>query len=496
MISLSKYLDSIKHLTSQALVQRMVGMIVGVFLARLLGPASYGIYNVVITLSESFCQYSKLGVDTALHVYTAESRTNEKLDEKVANALGTSFVFFSTCGLVGSTCMFFTAEYLSIKIYNNVGLIYWIKLGSLLVFFQCIYYFFYAALVGLHQFKNFARLIIYISIFSAASLFWFTLHFGLKGAVVTYLLTQFVVVSFMGFLLARSIWNKGLTARFQYSIQSLVELVKIGMPMYLASVVSIPVYIVLQGLLTSNYGVESLAYFRVIVALTVLVSFVPSSINAAMISKFTNARVENTGSEINEVLQNLRMIWLLSFLGAGVLFLIIEHLIELLFGEEYSGLAFSARIAIVTSQVICVTNIATNYFISIRRTDLLMYLTVFNMSIFALFGYFFVPLGGLAGYIFSELAGVLVSGLVLYGACIRLVQRNGIYIRSINHMLFASAVYFLIMFAILSQVHDEILQLGVGALCFSLVVAYCFKNVLLEDERRSLIRILDPTRQR
>src|SRR5687767_3240747 len=102
MSVLHKYLSGAGALTLQSVVQRLLGALTAIVLARGLGVNGYGLYTAAISTASSAYGLVRLGIDASLHVYTARARQTPDSDVLTGQLLGAGFIILTSAGFVAA----------------------------------------------------------------------------------------------------------------------------------------------------------------------------------------------------------------------------------------------------------------------------------------------------------------------------------------------------------------------------------------------------------
>src|SRR5438552_290504 len=100
MSLLARYVQGAGALTAQAVIQRLLGMITSIVLARSLGAGGFGTYSAVINTASSAYGLVSFGVDAAVHVFTADRPDQQAASTGKAEILGAGLLLLSIAGVV------------------------------------------------------------------------------------------------------------------------------------------------------------------------------------------------------------------------------------------------------------------------------------------------------------------------------------------------------------------------------------------------------------
>lgn len=487
-MSLGQYARNVGMLVGQSFVQRVLGMVTTIVLARTLGATNFGVYSVVTATSNSAYGLVRLGVDAAIHVHTAEGFGDAATRQRMRELLAAGFLMLVFAGGVGGLGCLVLGERLAVAIYEKPELAVWIRVTGIAVFLQCLSQFFYATLVGLHCFSEYARVMVASAVLSVAAISLGALAAGLTGAVAALIAVQAVTVGWLGIVMRAALRKENLRLAFRNTAAHTKSLLVFGFPFYVSGLISIPVVYVLQGMVVRHAGLEELGYLRAIMAFVAIVAFAPTSAAAAMISMFARTRAQEHGALAVRIVQNVRMILVFALLMAAGVMVLLPWLIPLLFGAQYMPALGAASVALVTAVLTAVSGVVSNALLSARKVVPLFAITALQAIIFLGFGSYFIPALGLTGYLTAELLGYLAALLVTLLATRPWLRANGVRLgRLIGAApLFLILALYSVRLVALPGVPSPVEALaGFGILLLFLLWAYC---AILEPGERDRVR--------
>lgn len=409
-------------------MQRLLGMLTTVVLARVLSVAGFGAYSVIINTASSAYGMVRLGVDASIHVHTAESDQGENSRQDKGDMLGAGLLLLAGSGVLGAAACLLLSDWLANTVYGQPELTRWMAFAAGLVLLQCVSQFCYATLVGLHQFVTYSWVMVLSAVLSTLAVSIGAYSLGISGALAGMLGVQAVTV----FLLARSargaLHANVILLRLGAVKQWVYRHLRFGFPFYAAGLLSVPVALYLQGMLSRHAGLEALGELRVITAILAMISFIPTAASSAMVSLLTRSSTSDYSSFIKQSLLHIKYIWLFAvFSGLGV-FLVLPLIVKLLFGEAYMGAVAPASYAILTTIIACVLGFAGNIIFARRRVGLILAQTSFQVTVFAGVASILIPKMGLSGYFAAELSGYVAAILFIYFAAVSWNKRHGVSI--------------------------------------------------------------------
>jgi O-antigen/teichoic acid export membrane protein len=481
-----QHIKNIAALIGQSTIQRLLGIFSTILLARLLGLFSFGAYSAIINTANSAYGMVRLGIDASIHVHTAESNQREDAYQDKGNMLGVGLLLLLISGLLGMAACLLLSDWLAKSVYGQTQLSHWMIFAAGLVLVQCVTQFLFATLAGMHEFKSYSWAMVLSAIFSFFATSVGAYIFGINGALSGMFLTQIFSVFLLVRLVRNSLHANKIILRLGSFKKWAYRLLSLGFPFYVAGLISVPITLYLQGMLSRQSGLEALGELRVIISILSLISFIPTAASSAMISLLTRSSTNDYFSFIQQALLHIKYIWLFAvFSGLGV-FMILPFTVNLIFGETYMGVVTPASYAILTTIITCIIGFANNILFARRRVKLILAHTVFQMVAFVVVASTLIPKIGLIGYCAAELCGSFIAILFILFKTISWKKRHSVDIPWLLPVILLSIIDGLVLL-ILSYVHAEEYRIlcGVLLITFSIFIVYHF--VLTKQDRDLLI---------
>lgn len=402
-------------MTIQALIMRALGMVSSLIIVRVLTIANFGVYSAFLSTASSAYGVVRLGIDGAIHVETASSEGGSANQSEI---LSTGMVLLAVIGTLGTAVMTVGAPIMASRVFGHVELTPYLRCSAALVLLQCVSQYCYAALAGLHRFNQYTAAtvigaIVSLVLTAAAAWLW-----GLSGAVAANVLATASTTFLLAKALRAAANDSGLQVRFRASLPQAQRLLAIGLPLYIAGLVAIPVNLWLQGLLSTTSGMESLARLRVVLVFTSLVALIPTSIAAVTISSLARARgaSEQENEEFLAIaLQRVRVLWGFALIVALGLQACLPVVVPLLFGEDYRIVVRPASVGLISAALTVVLGVVGQITYARGKAVWVILQTCAIVLPTALAGIALIPGAGLDGYVLAELVGVGVASIGLLG---------------------------------------------------------------------------------
>lgn len=437
-------------MTMQSIVNRLLGVVTTIILARGLGTTSFGLYNAVINTMHSVYGMLTFGLDAGLHVLTAESKQDENaISREYVIACALRSMFF--LGILASGCIFFGAEILAERLFGMKDLSSWLKYSAALVFLQFTNQFCFSTISGLGKFQIHSISLSVVALVNFVCLTIGVLKWGLRGALTALICVQAISLLVNAAITVKSLREINMRLKFAKFKLAAAQLLQIGLPFYLSGFCLIPVRYCTQGLMSSHIGVESLGYLRIIVSMDMFVAFVPVSIAAVMTTILTEMRSNREGNMstfMKNAFLNSKCIWVYCLSSALVLYPFIPWLIKCFYGQSYTHVAPLSRLSLFIAVMLAAINSMNNIFLASKRLKFMFFQVIVQTIFFASAAYILIPRFGIKGYIAAELSGysaMCAAGIV---GCYFLQDVRGCGIRPLIRMYILTL---LIIFEVLAM---------------------------------------------
>lgn len=320
-----RYLFSTNWLFIEQGLRLMLGVLVGVWVARYLGPSDFGILNYIMALIGILASISKLGLDDIILRDIANNVTDEH-DE----LLGTFFWM----KVIGSCLVIFLFSVF--LIYTNLlnissNYIVVIFLSIFFQSFEVIYIYFQAQVLGkmaaisklLQLFIS--SLIKLLFILNEADLFWFIilLAFDFISLAILY------VYSFK--------LHKNLTFFVKFNLDRAKNLFYESIPLLFASVFVIMYMRIDQVMIFNMVGENELGLYSAASRLSEALSFIPLIISASLMPAILNAKKISNDLYMERLTSLYTLLaWSALIIISGII-IFSSEIVNFLFGAAYTS---------------------------------------------------------------------------------------------------------------------------------------------------------------
>ena len=395
-IRFRKYFENAFWLIFEKGFSLMVGMVVGIYVARYLHPEGFGVLNYGIGFVGIFSAFSTLGLDQIVVRELAKGTTSR------ADLMGTGFVLKLSGSLLLILLMLLVLPFMNHGAFTNT-LILIIAAAEIFKSFEVINYFFQSQVqskyvVQVQLVINFAVSISKIGlVFLQAPLIWFAV-----------IIVMGSILNAIGFIHAYQV-REGSLGRWKFRKDLAGELLRESWPLAfygLALHTQARIDQVMLGNMMNSYEVGQ---YSVALRFIEIFGFVPMILMSTFTPAVTKGKAAGEALYRSRLL-NLYRLMFTTFLLVGIpIFLFGEKIITLLYGAEYQAAGYLLSLF---SLRLFFSNMGVGKSIFIVNESLFRYsllTVVFGALSNILFNYFLIPRFGPAGAITGSMLSFTVS---------------------------------------------------------------------------------------
>ena len=383
------------------IVRLLVGLFIGVLVARYLGPEKTGIWNYCLAIFTFFILFPSLG----LEYVTPRELVNrkEKAEQILSTVLGLKLLG-ATVGIVAAT-LFMGA----IKGFDSqlVKFVFLLTSGYLFQSFDTIDYYYQSKL---KQKKSvIARMIAFliVSVYkfwlvqSGASLIWFVASSTIEFAIAAIGL----VISFKG-----SPISLKLSA---FNLDTAKSFLKDSIVFSISAFVIVLYYKIDQVMITEMLGEEQNGIYAVAIRIYELFIFLPS----VLVSSFLPIITEKYKANVKEFKTTLKQLYtILTYLAIictlGVWFLG-PIVMDVLYGEAYYGSGEVLQYIGLGFYAVFMGMGTGNYLIIRNKKRFVLIKSLIGLALNVLINLIFIPFLGLKGAVLASIASNVVSTFLI-----------------------------------------------------------------------------------
>lgn len=391
-----RYLSNTSWMFCEQILRILAGLLVGIWVARYLGPAQFGIFSYAIAFTAIFAGIAKLGLDGIV------VRDLVDAPEKRDVYLGTAFWLklagaFITLGVIGFAGLFVSND-------SKTNLyIFIIASGAIFQSFEVIDFYFqskvlskFVSLCKITQLLFSSVLKLYF-VFTGADLFWF---------VIVTLVDQ----AMLGLALYIAYRCQKLGSFYRhFDLTVARNILKDSWPLIFSSFVTMIYMRIDQIMIKEMLGEKELGFYTAAVRLSEVWYFFPAIIASSLFPAIVSAK------KISEKLYLARLqrlytslVWMAIAVTVPMTFLC-EWLVIFLYGEAFREAGQVLRIHIWSGVFVCLNVASANWFTTENLQRYAFYRTLLGAFVNVVLNLILIPLFGLIG---AAIATVITHSVV------------------------------------------------------------------------------------
>jgi len=392
-----RYAANTSWLFAEQILRMIAGFLVGVWVARYLGPEKFGLFSYALAFVALFQGIAKLGLDGII------VRDLVKEPEKTLVYLGTSFWL----KILGGAVAFLVIAVISYLTADNFETFLFINIVSAGLIFQSfeVIDFYYQATVQAKYIS--IRKIIQLILLSCIKIYLVLIKAGLIWFVVV---TLFDAISLSIFTYV--IYKKqGLPSFFKCFDRGLGrKLIKDGFPLLLSSI-AVMVYMRIDQVMIKNMlGDREVGLYSASVKLVEIWYFIPMVITSSLFPAIINAK------KISEKVYNDRLrklfvsMIVLSFVISLKIAIFADYIVYFLYSESYKEASSILRISIWASIFVFIGVATSQWFLAENLQKLSLYRTIYGAIINVILNLFLIPIFGARGAALATVISYMIAG--------------------------------------------------------------------------------------
>ena len=428
------------------LIFNLSGYLIHSFVGRILGPADYGRYGLVVTLTTMVIILIGNGIPTAMSKYISEIfETNPRLVLVIKRK---AIIMQSILITILTGAFFFSAPLIA-NVLGDPSLTQLFRISTLIIPTFAAASFYFSFFTGLHKFNTQSMQKILRSIFRVVAIIGLTWYFKVPGSIYGYAISA-AGVFLVGFFvdqtnhtraLKKAAKTQDLSLESDFENKKLLNYAWQIIIFFLAYelLISIDLYLV-KGILHDDYltGIYNAALtvgripYYIFYALTIML--------LPVISKTTS---ENNHSETNSVIsQSLRLMVILLIPSVILMSQFAKPIIKLFYSSKYILAAEPMAILAYGVGFLTIFYVMSFVLNGAGKTKIPMWISIFGVIVNSILNYIFIKRYGLNGSaIATTITSFITMLMILY-----FIQRDFgvmIHLKSMLKMSFAGLVMFI-----------------------------------------------------
>jgi len=427
------------------IIFNLSGYIIHSFVGRILGPADYGRYGLVVTLTTMVIVLIGNGIPTAMAKYISEIfETNPSL----VLVIKKKAILLQSILIGTVTILFFLSAPLISYILGDPSLTPLFRISTLIIPAFALASFYFSFYTGLHKFNVQSILKTLRSLLKVVAIVGLAYAFRVPGSIVGYALAAFSV-----FLIAFSLdWFKytpelkkaaksqNLSLQATFETKKLINYAWQIILFFLAYelLISIDLYLVkgilhndyLTGIYNASLTVGRIPYY-IFYALTIML--------LPVVSKTT---AENNSEETNKIIgQSMRLMTILLVPAVILMSQFSRPIIKIFFSAKYIDAAYPMSILAYGVGFLTIFYVMSFVLNGAGKTKIPMWISIFGVAINTILNYILIKRYGIVG---SAVATTITSFVAML-AILYYVKRDFgtiFKLKSLAKIIFAGVVMF------------------------------------------------------
>lgn len=383
-VGFMKYLKNTSWLMSERILRMGVGLFIGVWVARYLGPSDYGLLSYVQSFVGLFAVIAGVGLDGLV------VRELVKDEARRDVLLGTSFVLKLVGSFVVLIILGITVQFTSNDTFTNT-LVFIVASATIVQSFNVIDFYFQSQVLSRYVvFANIGSLLIS----SIIKVILLVMHAPLIAFAWIVVFDNLVLVlGFVYFYFHNSL--SVLDWKFERNVA--YELLKDSWPLILSGMV-IAIYMKIdQVMIKEMLGTKSVGEYAVAVKLSTIGYFIPMIVSSSLFPAIINAK-KHSEKLYYDRLQKLYdlMVWTGIFIALIITFYG-NWLVNILYGAAYLAAAKVLLIHVWTGVFVFLGVASNKWFITENLQKYSFYRTLAGALINVVLNYFLIPVYNIQG---------------------------------------------------------------------------------------------------
>jgi O-antigen/teichoic acid export membrane protein len=332
----------------------VIGALVVIVIARLLGPSGYGLYTLAFVIPPLFASASDLGLTSAITRYAASLRSQNQFG-RAASIIRSVLVTTSVTGLLAFLVAFGLANQIAAWLQrSDIGVL--VAVGAITILFQELYNVAYGGLVGMDRMGQSAIILVLRDIVRLIlSTILIIVGFGVLGAVSGQVFGWTAACALGIALLLSSRRTLKLKARVSDSKvglrSDLPTMMRYSLPLYMSSLITTGLsqyQLVVLAIFTTNAEIGN---FTATVNFAALITVFASPITTALFPAFSKLELKTRSAELKLMYRQAVKYVTLVILPVAVLVAVLSRdLVRAVYGSAYrSAPAYLAVYALLYS---------------------------------------------------------------------------------------------------------------------------------------------------
>lgn len=396
---LRRYAANTSWMMAEQMLRIVAGLLVGIWVARYLGPEQFGLFSYVLAFTAIFAGVAKLGLDGIL------VRELVNYPERRDTYLGTAFwlkaIGAALVMIIMAAIVPFTSNNQTTNLY-----IFIVAFGLIFQSFEVVEFYFQSKVLAkvisickAIQLAISSLIKIYL-VLTQADLVWFVCVTALD--TISLAVSYFVAYKIRGNVVFFKAFNKKIAK----------ELLKDSWPLIFSSLVVMIYMRIDQIMIKEMLGDYEVGVYSAAVRLIEVIYFIPTLLAKSLFPAILNAKKASSELYSSRMLSLYRSVTIIAILFLIFIALFNETIILHLYGEQYSESAQILQAYSYSTVFVFFLVISGMWYISENHKLLALYRNIVAALINISMNFILIPRYGIVGAAYSTLFSFFLSGYV------------------------------------------------------------------------------------
>lgn len=397
---------------------KILNYVYRIIIARNLGPEAFGVFVLTIMIGGFITSLASLGFSEGLVRYIPIYRGGKEYD-KIKYLFKASLIFTFVLGLISGLILFIFSEFISIRIFHNSDLIFFLKILSAAIPLILIYNIFISVLRAYEKisWNSFIDNILQNVIKVGVLILFIFLGFGLNSIIYSY------IIAVAGILMASYLVLK-------YKVRNIFERPEINKNINRKIIVEFFHYswpIMIYGLVDTIFvstdsfvigyltDISQVGYYNVAISIATLLLFPPMFFSRLFFPLINKEYAKKNIGLIKEMSkQVMKWIFILNLPILLIMLIFPGTIINLLFGSDYLIAENALRFLSFGIFIYSIGGtISNNLICMVGKSKLILYNLLIVSVVNIVLNLIFIPRYGINGAAFSTMLSTLLLSTIL-----------------------------------------------------------------------------------
>jgi len=395
-----KYFRNTSWLFAEKILRMIVGLFVGIWIARYLGPEQFGLFSYAQSFVGLFTAIATLGLDGIV------VRELVKSPEKQNELLGTSFILKLFGAIITLLVLAIAINFTSNDSYTNT-LIFIIASATIFQSFNVIDFYFQA--------KVLSKYVVFANIFSlfVSSLIKIYLIINeaeLEAFALVILFDSVVLASgFIYFYLKQDLSIR----KWEFDKDLAIDLLKDSWSLIFGAVAASIYMQIDQIMIKEILGNSAVGYYSVAVRLSSLWLFITVTMTSSLYPSIINAKEINNQLYLDKIQLQYNILMKIAFIISVSVYLSSEFIVIFLYGNEYTESIKILDIYIWSIIFVYLSNGSWSYYLNENLQKLASMRLIYGAFLNIFLNIFLIKYFGLIGAAYSTIISYAISSYLI-----------------------------------------------------------------------------------